>query len=195
MNIANGAQLVRVVRRAVIDDRKVELRLLRAVIVGPLLELVRKFSVRHNVNPINAADGREIIEHVINHRLACDRQERLWPGESERIQAGSVTGGENNYLHLSSLVWSVGVSPASFFGDVGGKKVRPGLAKTEPARNRSSLHLSSNRLGAIWRANSWQRHIISEADSQFKAKSANSFAPSIFNRRIINLTAGTSGGA
>src|SRR5437660_3495778 len=104
MNIANGTQFVRVVRRAVIDDRKVELRLFRAVIIGPFLKLVRKFCVGDNANPINAADGREIIEHVINHRLACDRQERLWPSESKRIQPSSVTGGENNYLHLSSNI-------------------------------------------------------------------------------------------
>ena len=92
MDVADGAELVGVVGRAVVDDGEVELGLVGAVIRGPLLEVAGELGVGDDVNAVNAADGREVVEHVVDHRLAGDRQQRFGLRERERIKAGGVTG-------------------------------------------------------------------------------------------------------
>jgi hypothetical protein len=58
-----------------------------------------ELGVRHDINAVNAADGREIVEHVLDHRLARDGQERLGLREGERIQARGVSGGKDDDFH------------------------------------------------------------------------------------------------
>ena len=72
-----------------------------AVMVRPFLEMAGELGVGDDVNAVNAADGREVVEHVLDHRLARDGQERFGLGEGERIQARGVSGGEDDDFHFS----------------------------------------------------------------------------------------------
>jgi len=65
--------------------------------------MVSEFCVRHDVYAIKSADGREIIEHMLNHRLARDRQQRLRLRQRKRIKSGGVSGGQNYDFH--AMVW------------------------------------------------------------------------------------------
>jgi hypothetical protein len=62
-----------------------------------------ELGVRDDINTVNAADGREVVEHVLDHRLARDGQERLGLGEGERIQTRGVSGGKDDDFH--NLIW------------------------------------------------------------------------------------------
>jgi len=39
-----------------------------------------ELGVRNDINAVNAADGREVVEYVLDHRFARDGQERLGLG-------------------------------------------------------------------------------------------------------------------
>ena len=66
----------------------------------PFLEMAGEFGVGHDVNPVNAADGREVVEDVLDHRLAGDGQQRLRLVQGERIQPGGIAGGEDDDFHV-----------------------------------------------------------------------------------------------
>ena len=83
----------------VVDDGEIQLGLGGAIIVRPFLEMIGELGVGHDVDAVNPADGREIIQDVLDHRLARDGQQRLGLREGERIQARGVTGGENDDFH------------------------------------------------------------------------------------------------
>ena len=71
------------------------------------------------------------------------------------------------------------------------------FAKAAPAafRRHANPHaLFSNRLGAVWRASSWQRAKISVGDSHCSANSASSRASLSLSRRIMYFTASIAGG-
>ena len=63
-----------------------------------------ELGVGHDINAVNAADGREVVEDVLDHRLAGDGQQRLGLGEGQRIKAGGITGGENDDFHALESV-------------------------------------------------------------------------------------------
>ena len=78
---------------------KSSLDFVRAIIVRPFLEMPGELGVGDDIDAVDAADGREIVEDVFDHRLAGDGQQRLGLRERERIEARGVTGGENDDFH------------------------------------------------------------------------------------------------
>jgi len=94
MNVADRAELVGVVGRAVVDDGEIEFGFRRAIFLGPFLEMPGELVVGHDVDAVDPADGREVVEDVFDHRLAGDGEQRLGLSESERIKTSGVTGGE-----------------------------------------------------------------------------------------------------
>ena len=63
-----------------------------------------EFGVGHDVNPVNAADGREVVEDVFNHRLAGDGQQRLRLVQGKRVQPRGVAGGQDDNFHVLESV-------------------------------------------------------------------------------------------
>jgi hypothetical protein len=99
VDITNRTKLVGIVSRTVIDDGEFKLSLGRVILVSPFLEMVGELGVGDHVNPVDARDRREIIEHVLDHGLSRDRQQRFGLGQSQGIKSRGVTGGENNDFH------------------------------------------------------------------------------------------------
>ena len=99
MQVADGAELVRIVRRAVVDDGKTKIRLRSAIAVSPFLEMPGEFRVGHDINTLDAADRREVVQHIFNHRFARDGQKRFGLREGQRVKARGVTGGQENDFH------------------------------------------------------------------------------------------------
>ena len=81
--------------------------------VRPLLEMAGKFLIGHDVNPVDAADGREIIEHVLDDRFARDGQQRFGLCQGKRIQPCGVSGGKDDDFQgresvlMFETIWSV----------------------------------------------------------------------------------------
>src|ERR1022692_3682485 len=55
--------------------------------------------VGHNVDAVDATDGREVVEDVFDHWLAGDGEQRFGLRESKRIKTGGVAGRKNNDFH------------------------------------------------------------------------------------------------
>ena len=104
MDVADGTEFVGVAGRAVIDDGEIPFRLCRAMAVRPFLEMIGEFGVGDDINAIDAADGREVVEDVFDHRPAGDGQQRLGLRERERIQTRGITGGQNDDFHALESV-------------------------------------------------------------------------------------------
>jgi len=66
MDVADGAELVGVVGRAVIDNGEFKLGFRGAVLFRPLLKMAGELGVRNDINAVNAADGREVVEYVLD---------------------------------------------------------------------------------------------------------------------------------
>ena len=66
---------------------------------GPFLKMSGELGVGDDVNAVNLGDGHEIIEDMLDHRLARDRQERFGLREGERIKSRGVAGGEDDNFH------------------------------------------------------------------------------------------------
>ena len=58
-----------------------------------------ELGIGDDINAVQPADRRQIIEHVFDHRLACNQQQRLGLRKGEGVQTGGVTGSEDNHLH------------------------------------------------------------------------------------------------
>ena len=99
MDVADGAELVGVVGGAVVDDGEIEFGFGGAIMLRPFLEMAGELGVGHDINAVNAADGREVVEHVLDHRLAGDGQQRFGLGEGERIKARGIAGGKDDDFH------------------------------------------------------------------------------------------------
>ncbi len=52
--------------------------------------------VRDDVSVIDGTNASDLIEHVLEHRLARDRQQRLWLIHRQWIKPRRVTRGEND---------------------------------------------------------------------------------------------------
>ena len=100
MDVADRAELVGVVGGMVVDDGEIHFRFRRAIIVRPFLKMPGELGVGDDVNAVNLGDGREVVEDVLDHRLARDGQERFGLREGERIEARGVAGGEDDDFHL-----------------------------------------------------------------------------------------------
>ncbi len=99
MQIADGPEFVLLGGGTVVDDGEVEFGFARAILVGPQLELAGELGIGHEDDPGDAADGGEVVEHVIDHRLAGHRQQRLGTREGQRIKTRGVAGRENDHVH------------------------------------------------------------------------------------------------
>src|SRR5664280_2421033 len=99
MDVADGAEFVGVVGGAVVDDGEFKLGFGGVVTLRPFLKMAGELGVGDDIDAVNAADGREVVEHVLNHRLARDGQERFGLREGEWIQARGVSGGKDDDFH------------------------------------------------------------------------------------------------
>ena len=77
VHVADGAEFVRIVSAAVVDDGETKLEIRTAVTRGPLFEMGYKLCVRYDVGVIDGVNGLDVVDYPLQHRLACDRQERL----------------------------------------------------------------------------------------------------------------------
>src|SRR6267378_3880084 len=100
MQIPDCTELIRIVSGAIVNNRKIKFCFCLTILIGPFLEMSRKFCVRDYVNAINPSDGGQIIQHIFDHRLARDWQQWLWLGKGEWIQSSGITSGEDNDFHI-----------------------------------------------------------------------------------------------
>jgi hypothetical protein len=84
----------------VVDDGEFKLGLGGAVMFGPFLEMTGELGIRDDVDAVNLSDGREIIEDVLDHRLARDGQKWFGLREGEGIEARGVSGGKDDDFHI-----------------------------------------------------------------------------------------------
>ena len=63
-------------------------------------EIFRELMVCDDVNPLQIRNGREIVEHPIDHRFARNFQERLRFRQGERIKPRRVAGGKDQDIHI-----------------------------------------------------------------------------------------------
>src|ERR1051326_2654984 len=101
MHVADRAELVRVVGAAVVDDREAEVQV-GTISLGPVFKMRVELRVRDDVSLVYAANIRDVVEHVLHHRLARDGQERLRLVERQRIKPRGVTSGQNDQFHRIS---------------------------------------------------------------------------------------------
>ena len=99
MQVADGAEFVGVVRGTIIDDGEIQFRFIDAVGVGPFLEMRGELGMGDDEHAVEAGNAGEIVEHVVDHRLARDGQQRLRLREGQRIEPSGVTGGEDDQFH------------------------------------------------------------------------------------------------
>ena len=99
VDVANRPELVLVDGRAVVDDLELKPGPALVVAVGPRLEVGGELVVGHDVDRADVGDGREVVEHPFEHRLAGHVEERLGFVEGERVQARGVAGGEDEDVH------------------------------------------------------------------------------------------------
>ncbi len=76
MKVTDGAEFVAVVGAVIVDDREREVQMW-TVAVGPLLKMTGELFVRYHIRMIDGVNRREVVEHVLKHRLARDGQQRL----------------------------------------------------------------------------------------------------------------------
>src|SRR5206468_2721327 len=88
--------------RAVVDHGEIELGLVRMIAVGPFLEMAGEPGVGDDIDALEAADGRQVVEHIFDHRPAGDVQEGFGLGEGQGVKARGVAGGEEDDFHGSS---------------------------------------------------------------------------------------------
>ena len=100
VEIANGPELVGLVRRSIVDHREAE-RVVGGLPVrlGPLRKMPGELRVAHNEHLVDAPDGSQVVHDVIDHGFASDRQQRLGLGERQRIQPRGIAGGKNQNFH------------------------------------------------------------------------------------------------
>jgi hypothetical protein len=99
VHVADGAEFAGIVGGLVVDDGEVEFGAGGAVAPGPLLEMGGEFGVGDNSDAVNPADGRDVVEDALNHRLASHREEGLGLGEGEGVKARGVARGQNQNFH------------------------------------------------------------------------------------------------
>ena len=104
MDVTDRPELVGIIRRTVIDDRELKFSFGSVVLVRPFLEMAGEFRIGDHVNPVDATNGREVVEHVLDHGFACDRQQRFRLRQGQRIKSCGITGGENNDFHAFQLM-------------------------------------------------------------------------------------------
>ena len=92
--IADGSELVRVVGRVVIDDGDLRPPAERAAAFGPALEVPGELAVGDDVDVVDLLDGREVVEHVFEHRLAGHVEQRLRLVQRQRVEPRGIPGGE-----------------------------------------------------------------------------------------------------
>ena len=69
------------------------------IFLGPVGEVGDEFLVGDDEHLAEVLHRGEVIDDVLEHRLARDRQKRLGLVERERVKSGGVAGGENENLH------------------------------------------------------------------------------------------------
>ena len=61
----------------IVDDGEAEVKVVRAIARGPLLEVIDKLLIRDDVSVIDIANGGDVVEHVLEHRLTRALQQRF----------------------------------------------------------------------------------------------------------------------
>ncbi len=103
IDVANRAEFICIVGGMIVDDGEIEFGFGGAIVVRPFLEMIRKLGVGHDIDAVNAIDGREIVEDVLDHRFARDRQQWFGLREGERIEARGVSGSKDDNFHVFIL--------------------------------------------------------------------------------------------
>ena len=66
----------------------------RAAAFGPALEVPGELAVGDDVDVVDLLDGREVVEHVLQHRLAGHFEQRLRLVQRQRVKSRGVARGE-----------------------------------------------------------------------------------------------------
>jgi hypothetical protein len=77
VQIADSAEFIRVVSAAVVYDRKIEIAIGTLVGPGPIFEMLGELRIRYDVCVIEVTNITDLVQHVLQYRLARDRQQRL----------------------------------------------------------------------------------------------------------------------
>lgn len=77
MQVADCAELVGIVSALIINDRKTEFEFGIVVSLGPVLEMFGELFVRDDVRVIDVTNATDLIEHMLEHRLARNWEQRL----------------------------------------------------------------------------------------------------------------------
>ena len=72
--------------------------------VGPILKLLGKPGIGNDVNAVDSLDGGQVVEHMVDHRLAGHRQQRLGAGQGHGMEAGRVARGQDDHFHIPGLL-------------------------------------------------------------------------------------------
>jgi len=96
MRVADCAEPVRFVSALVVDGGKAEVQIGPVIAVGPLLEMARELCVGNDVRVIYSANGRDVVDDVLEHRLPRDRQKRFGLIQCQWIKPRSVPRREND---------------------------------------------------------------------------------------------------
>jgi hypothetical protein len=96
VHVADRAQLVRIIGGVIIDRSDRQPRVARFVLIRPLFKMAGELLVRDDVDVIDFLDRLQTIKHVLNHRLAGNRQQGLRLIECQRVEPRRVAGGQNN---------------------------------------------------------------------------------------------------
>ena len=63
------------------------------VFIRPALEVFGKLSVRDDIDMLDPLDRRQVIQDVVDHRLARDRKQRLGLRQGQWIKPRRITRG------------------------------------------------------------------------------------------------------
>src|SRR5581483_7315923 len=101
--------------------------------------MARELGVSDDIDTVDALDGGEIVEDVVDHRLARNGQQRFRLGKCKRIKPGGVSGGEDDYFHILPSKRLGAISRAKAW-----QRQRISEADSQPRANSASCFASFN---------------------------------------------------
>lgn len=96
MRVADRAETIIFVGALIVDDGETEVQVWSLITLGPLFEVTGELCVRDDVRVIDRADGRDIVDDVLEHRLPGHRQQRLRLIQCQWIKARRIPRREND---------------------------------------------------------------------------------------------------
>ena len=54
-----------------------------------------EFGIGDDIDAVDAADGSQVVQDMVDHGLAGDRKEGFGLGECKRVEAGGIASGQD----------------------------------------------------------------------------------------------------